>query len=92
MKWGGFGPSFLPMKYRLTKHSTMGPEGAIIEADDNLAAQLRVNDLIEPVSEKKISESGVSEQKVIGPEIVKVTGPEVKKRGRPAKNASDTAD
>jgi hypothetical protein len=70
------------MKYRLTKHSTMGPEGSIIEADDNLAAQLRVNDLIEPVTEVKVAE----------PEIVKVTGPEVKKRGRPAKNASDTAD
>ena len=60
----------------------MGREGTIIEADDNLAAQLRVNDLIEPVTEVKVAE----------PEIVKVAGPEIKKRGRPAKNASDTAD
>lgn len=79
---GGLRPLLFPMKYRLTKHSTMGPEGAIIEADDNLAAQLRVNDLIEPVTEVKVA----------APEVVKVTGPEVKKRGRPAKNASDTAD
>jgi len=70
------------MKYILTKHSTMGPEGAIIEADDNLAAQLRVNDLIEPVAEIKVQ----------APEIVKVVEPEIKKRGRQAKNASDTAD
>lgn len=70
------------MKYILKKHSTMGPEGTIIEADDNLAAQLRVNDLIEPVTEVKITE----------PDIVKVVEPEIKKRGRQAKNASDTAD
>jgi hypothetical protein len=70
------------MKYRLTKHSTMGPEGLIIEADDNLAAQLRVNDLIEPVIEIKVS----------GPEIIKVSGPEIKKRGRPAKHASNATD
>ena len=59
------------------------PRGdTIIEADDNLAAQLRVNDLIEPVTEIKVAE----------PEIVKVAGPEIKKRGRPAKNASNAAD
>ena len=35
----------------------------------------------------------VIERKVTAPEVTKITAPiEIKKRGRPAKNASDTAD
>jgi hypothetical protein len=82
MRGGATLPLRNMQKYTLLKHSISGPEGAVIEADMNLARQLAVNgivDLDEPLT------------KTSGPDVVKVDGPtELKRRGRPAKNASDT--
>jgi hypothetical protein len=74
------------MIYKLQKNSTYGRKGGFVDLDGNEARQLAFHGVIsmdEPVVLEKVS----------GPEITKVTEPEVKKRGRPRKqNASDTND
>ena len=73
-------------KYTLLKHSISGPVGAVIEADLNLARQLAVNGIVD-LDEPK------HETKTIGPEVTKVDAPtEVKRRGRPPRHASDSAN
>lgn len=79
-------PPFSTMIYKLLKNSTYGRKGGFVDLDGNEARQLAFNGVIalnEPVVLEKVS----------GPEITKVTEPEVKKRGRPRKqNASDSND
>lgn len=55
-----------------------GREGETVTLDDEAARQLAVHGIVS------------LERKVTGPEITKVIEPEVKKRGRPAKDASHT--
>ena len=89
------------MQYKLLKNSMSGPKGAWIEVDGNDARQLAavgIIDLGEPVAVQvrtlDLMGNEATETKIIGPEVTKVDGPQVKKRGRPAKvrDASDTAD
>lgn len=74
--------------YTLLMNCHLGRKGAVIEADENLARQLAVNNVITyPAQAPTVT-------KVSGPEVTKVTAPEIKKRGRPAKvkDASNTTD
>lgn len=90
------------MQYKLLKNSLSGRKGTMIEADARLARQLAAVGLIaldEPVTVQRqsfdMTGRAVTETKVVGPDVVKVDEPEVKKRrGRPpkARDASDTAD
>ena len=74
------------MQYTLLIDSIRGRAGAVVDIDYSDGETLRIlkqNGIIgEPVTKVQV------------PEVVKVDGPEVKKRGRPAKaqDASDTAD
>jgi hypothetical protein len=74
------------MQYTLLIDSIRGRAGSVVDLDPSDGETIRIltmNGIIaDPV------------QKVTAPDVVKVDGPEVKKRGRPAKaqNASDSAD
>lgn len=75
-------------RYTLLMNCHLGRKGTVIEADDNLARQLAVNNvIIYPAQAPKSTKDN-------GPDITKVIKPEVKKRGRPAKvqDASNTPD
>ena len=79
-------PPLTMQKYTLLKHSISGPVGAVIEADLNLARQLAVNGIVDLDEPERAT-------KTIGPEVTKVDAPtEVKRRGRPTRNASDSAN
>lgn len=90
------------MQYKLLKNSLSGRKGQMVELDDKTAKAMDRVGLIRMdapvvVTRQSFDMTGaaVVETKVIGPEIVKVEEPEVKKRrGRPKKadDASDTAD
>ena len=89
------------MQYKLLKNSLSGPKGAWIDVEGNDARQLAAVGIIklgEPVAVQvrtvDLMGNEAIETKIIGPEETKVDAPEVKKRGRPAKDtdASDTAD
>lgn len=90
------------MQYKLLKNSLSGRKGQMIEVDDKTAkamARIGLISIDEPViiARQAFDMTGaiVVATKVIGPDIVKVDEPEVKKRrGRPKKadDAIDTAD
>jgi hypothetical protein len=89
------------MQYKLLKNSISGRKGTWIDVDGNDARQLAAVGLIDlgehvsvQVRTMDLMGNEATETKIIGPEVTKVDGPQVKKRGRPAKvrDASDTAD
>jgi hypothetical protein len=74
------------MKYKLLIDSTRGKAGEVVEIPEGECETIAI------LTRNGIIGSPIVEHKVTQPEVTKVIEPEVKKRGRPAKNASDTAD
>jgi hypothetical protein len=69
------------MQYQLLMNCHLGRKGQMIDVDENMARQLAVNRVIEYPAKQR------------GPEITKIQAPtEIKRRGRPPKNASNAAD
>jgi hypothetical protein len=84
MKGEGETSPLFSMRYKLLIDSTRGPAGSVVdipEGESETIAILTRNGIIgAPFVER-------------GPEVLKVVAPtEIKRRGRPPKNASDTAN
>lgn len=72
------------MRYKLLIDSTRGPAGAVVDIDPSEAETIAI------LTRNGIIGAPFTER---APDVLKVIAPtEIKKRGRPAKNASDTAD
>lgn len=68
------------MKYQLKIHSMRGPAGAIVDLNEQDGETIRI------LTRNGIIGAPLQEQR---PQETKVTGPEVKKRGRHASNTTE---
>lgn len=88
------------MKYTLLIDSTRGRAGDAVEIDEQDGETIAIlirNGIIAPHKQMTLTDvsldlmgNKIVTTKVVGPELTKVIEPEVKKRGRPAKDASHT--